>query len=137
MNVPMQDNTNDGVGELQDVRSEIGEVKECRVCKYVLLFSFLVLLSVMTLVYFQGKQAGISGGPDNKIEGLDPIPFTVEQLDETTPVFEARILELGGTFTGSIEENRTPSEDVVVKVVGQVPFDKSQLREVSGNSSPE
>lgn len=130
----MQDNTNDGVEELQDIRSEIGEVKECRVCKYVLLFSFLVLLSVMTLVYFQGKQAGLSGIPD-KVDALQPIPFTIEQLDETTPVFESRVLELGGTFTGSIEKDPVLSEDIVITVVGQVPFDKSQLRDGSGNSS--
>lgn len=103
MRAPMQDNTNDGVGELQDMRSEIGEAKECRVCKYVLLFSFLVLLSVMTLVYFQGKNASLLKKiePPSAENEFRSIPPSEEDMIEESEVRELRLQELDSVLRAS------------------------------------
>lgn len=123
MRAPMQDNTNDGVGELQDMRSEIGEAKECRVCKYVLLFSFLVLLSVMTLVYFQGKgKFPFSPSAQQETEEeFGSLPPSPEQAEENARVFDQRILELDVNLSRVDHSSFSTSSQSVV-VTGKVPF---------------
>ncbi len=117
----MKDNISEGVSEPQDVHSEIGEMKECRVCKYVLLFSFLVLLSVMTLVYFQGNRKfpfPLLPQPETE-EDFGSLPPSPEQAEENAKVFDQRMLELDSNLS-RFDYFSSSSQSVVV--TGKVPF---------------
>jgi hypothetical protein len=107
------------------------EKKSCAVCPYALGFAFVMLLLVMTVVYFQGKHNDI---PTPIADDFYALPFTVEQAASATPAFDQRLGELENALQAPVVRalpSTSSAQSVTVK--GYVPFDKSLL-EIKNNS---
>lgn len=98
------------VDELEKVSAQIGDVKECRMCKYVLLFSFMMLLTVMLVVYMQQvkKQQSINNTATTTAS-FHSIAPTKEEQASTTAEFNQRVLELGQTAFGGASNGSVPT----------------------------
>ena len=92
----------DEARDLKRVLEKIGTKEECMMCRFVLIFSLAVLLSVILLVYLLRSDAPGAPTPDaNNTASFHSLPINPKTFASSAPEFNQRILELGQTANRS------------------------------------